>query len=176
MTQQGPVGRIALAMVSASSLALSGCATLGSGPNGEMTELDRATGRCVAAVAVGALIGAAVGNNVGDGNAGRGAALGAGAGGIACLIIREAAKEKDAILAYQRDAASQGTAARNEWVGKSGRRMVMSVEIEGDDRAVVAEAPLCRYSNSTVEIEGMGTAPLGRQRWCRAIDGNWTVA
>lgn len=175
-----PAMRYVVTAVVAGSLAVSGCATMGSGAGGAMTELDKANGRCVAAVLVGALAGAIVGNNVGDGEAGRGAAIGAGAGGLACLIIREAAREKDAILAYQREAAERGTAGREEWVAESGKRMVMSVEVLEDDRVLQAEAgvpqPLCRYSSSTVQIEGMGTAPLGRQRWCRGDDGTWVVA
>lgn len=177
--QRSRIGRIVIG-VSVVSVLTASCATMGSGPDGQMTELDRAGGRCVAAVVVGSLLGAVVGNNVGGGNAGRGALIGAGAGGIACAIIREAAKEKDAILAYQMQAAQNGTAGRNEWVSASGKRMVMSVEVEADNSMTVlaegAPAPFCRYSNSTVEIDGMGSAALGRQRWCRGADGAWTVS
>ncbi len=168
------------------SAAVSGCATTGSSGGG--TALDRAQGQCIAAVTVGVLLGAALGNNIGDGNAGRGALLGAGAGGIACAIIAEAAREREAVLAHQRAAATEGTSSRSEWVSNSGRRVVMNVQVEPDPDEVAtadyaasdasAEVPTlrCRYSTSTMEIAGMGSASLGRQRWCQQADGTWQTA
>lgn len=176
----------AMAAIVLASTSITGCATTGTG--GGRTALDRAQGQCVAAVAVGALLGAAIGNNVGDGNAGRGALLGAGAGGIACAIIAEAARERDEVLARQQAAAAAGAASRSEWVANSGRRVIMNVQVEpdpeapaaGDDAAsdATSEVPSrrCRYSTSTMEVAGMGSASLGRQRWCQQADGTWQVA
>ncbi len=164
---------------------VSGCVTMSGGGG---TALDRAQGQCVAAIAVGTLVGAAIGNNVGDGNAGRGAVLGAGVGGIACMVIAEAARERDQVLARQQAAAAAGAASRSEWVTTSGRRAVMSVQIEPDPEApaasdyaasdATADAPplRCRFSTSTMEIAGMGSASLGRQRWCQQLDGSWQAA
>lgn len=169
---------------------VSGCATT-SGQGGGRSELDRAQGRCVAAVAVGTILGAVVGNNVGSGNAGRGALIGAGVGGVACAIIAEAARERDRVLEYQRMAAMNGEGARNEWVAESGRRMVMTVAVEDSDDlvavaadqqatnadAATAVAPRrCRYSTSSISVEGMGETAIGRQRWCQTDAGEWEMA
>ncbi len=176
--------RRALAAVAATALMVSGCATTGGGSGGPMSELDRANGRCVASVLLGAVAGAIVGNNVGDGNAGRGAAIGATAGGVYCIVIREAAREKDAILAYQAAAAQRGSAGTDQWTAASGKRMVMNTTVEENvaetaavaDSGVSAPQARCRFSTSSVTIEGTGAASLGRQKWCENEDGNWVMA
>lgn len=159
------VGWAALCAV---ALTTTGCATMGSG-GGYATELDRANAQCVGAVVIGGLLGAVAGNNIGDGNAGRGALIGAGAGGVACVIIREAARERDAVIRYQREAAASGMNKRSEWVGASGKRFVMDTVVQADTASDSGQR--CSYSTSTVNIEGMGAAPIGRQRWCEGPDG-----
>ncbi len=212
------------ALATAAALTLSGCATTGSGSGEPMSELDKANVRCGAAVIIGGLIGGAIGNNVGDGNGRRGAVIGAGLGGVYCLVIREAARERDAILAYQRDQAKLGLGGRHEWVGESGKLMVMDVTIDetagsemdqitttagmtrppagapastseaattadlnrmqagvavaaaAPTALAVAGTPRCVYSRSSLTVEGMGAADLGRQRWCEGPDGRMRLA
>ena len=81
-----------VAAVAIGSVALSGCATLGTSSGPKTIEEKIAT--CAAMVVIGAGLGAIIGNNTGSGDAGRGAGVGAAVGLGACAIW----------LAYQNEA------------------------------------------------------------------------
>lgn len=151
---------------------LAGCATT-SGPQPQQTEVERAIGKCVASVAVGALLGAVVGNNTGNGDAKRGAVTGAAAGGVACAVLLAVASEKDRILAAQRNAVAMGGVQNASYRGEDGSARNVRTRTE---EAQVADGRLCRYATTEVEIPGKGSAPVGRQLYCRDAAGDWGPA
>ena len=141
------------------------------------SSIDKAIGRCVASVAVGALLGAVVGNNTGRGNAGRGAVLGAAAGGVVCAVLLKVAKDKDALLAHQRDAVAQGGLQRATFEGHDGPVTLVTNTRDANLETTPGQEPrVCRYAESQVQLEGSQQADLGSQLYCRNADGDWSIA
>lgn len=174
VTARRKTSSIACALVIASLVA--GCATSDSSGQPK-SELDKAIGRCVVSVGVGAVLGAIAGNNSGRGNAGRGAVIGAAAGGVICAVMLKVAKDKDAILARQQAAVAQGVSQRTSFQGKEGQVEVATRVRDAAPMPAKGDAPprVCRYADSTVTVSS-GQAALAPQLYCRTDAGDWTIA
>ncbi|WP_165184300.1 YMGG-like glycine zipper-containing protein [Caulobacter soli] len=146
-------------------------------PRVPKSQIDRAIGRCVATVAIGALLGAAVGNNSGRGNAGRGAVIGAAAGGVVCAVILKVAKDKDALLAHQQEAVALGGMQRATFEGHDGPVTLITKSRDVEQPATsIGPVRVCRYAESQVELGTEQQADLGSQLYCRTEGGDWTIA
>lgn len=73
----------------------------------ERTEVEKARGKCVAAVLFGGIAGALIGRATGKKNVAEGAVIGLAAGAGACAMIMATAKQKDRIIAAQISAARE---------------------------------------------------------------------
>ena len=145
---------------------------------GPKSEIDKAIGRCVASVLIGGLVGAAIGNNTGRGNAGRGAALGAAAGGAVCVVLLKVAKDKQALMDYQREQVAQGGLQRATFTGREGAPVTLVTQTREAqlDAPESAEPRVCRYADSKVELGDDQQADLGSQLYCRSDNGDWAIA
>lgn len=154
---------------------LAGCATT-SDASAPRTEMDRAIGQCVGTVLVGTLLGGVIGNNTGNGNAGRGAAVGASLGAAACGVLLAVASEKDRILAAQRAAVGAGGLQTASYQGSDGALRTVRTRTEDAPREVAGDNRICRYASTEIELAGKGTAPIGKQLYCRDEAGDWAIA
>lgn len=140
------------------------------------TEVEKAMGKCAAGILVGALAGAVIGNNSGDGDAKRGAAIGAVAGVGFCAVLMTMANERDKrqIADAQAMAAQDGIAQRRQYVGNDGLKRTVAVSSEDIyDNSLSASPRLCRRLNTTLEVEGKGSAVVPNEVVCRQDDGSW---
>jgi hypothetical protein len=141
------------------------------------SQIDKAIGRCIASVAIGALLGAAIGNNSGQGNAGRGAVLGAAAGGVVCAVLLKVAKDKEALLQHQREAVALGGAQRTTFQGHDGPITLITNTRDVEPTAdATGPTRLCRMADSQVELADAQQASLGAQLYCRDDAGDWAIA
>jgi hypothetical protein len=169
-----PKSLTAFCCVALLSLPMAGPAQAAKAPK---SQIDKAIGRCVASVAIGALLGAAVGNNSGRGNAGRGAVIGAAAGGVVCAVILKVAKDKDALLAHQREAVVLGGMQRTTFEGHDGPVTLITNSRDVEQPASSTEpVRVCRFAESQVELGADQQADLGSQLYCRSDDGDWIIA
>lgn len=154
------------------------------------TEVEKASGKCIAAVLGGALLGGLVGGK-------KGALIGAGAGSVVCVILQVNAKNKDKIIAGQIAAAANSENGyysevmmddQNRPVGfvaQSGpSEMVegsklISVRYNDASSGSVISAPLdtggqeCRQVNSGMSYGENQTTLLPAQIVCRTSEGDW---
>ncbi|HMC93110.1 MAG TPA: hypothetical protein VKI45_11675 [Allosphingosinicella sp.] len=154
------------------------------------TEVDKAGGKCVAAIIGGAVLGALLG---GKRHRGEGIAIGIGAGAAGCAVMMATAKHRDRILAAQREAAQAGwrgvryavltddnghgmrLASQTEEAQVSGA-LIPARYKEGGQKMVspdMGEGPRqCRRVSS--ELTGTdGSAKLSPQLFCRTAQGRW---
>lgn len=162
------------------SIALISISLLGGGEaqaKAPKSEIDKAISRCVASVVIGGLLGAVIGGSSGRGNAGKGALIGTAAGGAVCVVLIKVAKDKDALLAAQRQQVAMGGEQETNLQGREGP-MVLRSKIEDVTPISTGTTPsqICRYATSEVEVPGSGAAPLGRQLYCRNGAGDWDVS
>lgn len=161
------------------------------------TEVEKARGKCVAAIIGGALLGGIVGRVAGGkNNTAEGAVLGAAAGSLTCAIIMSNAKRKDRIIAAQIASATyqarpfmaefgddngmpmtfQGMSGQSEHLTAQQLRPVRYAGLDGQPVASpVPEAAghECRAVNSTLTDASGNVGALPQQYVCRSADGNW---
>ena len=182
-----------IAVVLALSLTAS-CATTGAGGR-PATEVEKAMGQCVAAVAIGALAGAIIGNNTGSGDADRGARRGALVGVGVCVVLIAMANQRDRerIAQLQIQAAANGQNQVDTYPGNDGRTHRIETWYKGDvpDPEYIAQPPptavdptpapaaaarLCRHVDTRLTVQGAArTATINDQIVCRNPDGQWAV-
>lgn len=154
------------------------------------TEVEKASGKCIAAVLGGALLGGLIGGK-------KGALIGAGAGSVVCVILQVNAKNKDKIIAGQIAAAANAengyysevmTDDQGRPVGFAaqagpsetveGSRLI-SVRYADASAGSVISAPLdtggqeCRQVNSGMSYGENQTTLLPAQITCRNSEGDW---
>lgn len=140
------------------------------------SEIDKAIGKCVASVAIGGVLGALAG---GRHHAGQGALAGAAIGGVVCVVLLKAAKDKQAMLDIQRQQVAMGGVQTTSFNGQEGDQLVMTTTVRDVTPAALGSNPpsrFCRYADSNVEIVGTGSAPLGNQLYCRNDAGDWEIS
>lgn len=182
------LGMALTSAVMATTLAVSGCATTGSGA--PLTTEQKIAG-CVATIAVGALAGAIIGNNTGSGDAGRGAAWGAAAGGAACAVwlAFENEKDKRRMAEAQLAALQANESYTDTWTGEDGRARTVTVvpssetayvpasaansaaAAPSDAAAPAAATKICRPMTTTATVDGQSQTI--EEIWCRDASGNY---
>lgn len=162
----------------------------------EKTEVEKARGKCVAAVLGGALLGALAGRAISKKGTLAGAGLGAVAGGAACAVIMANAKKADQIIAAQiasaryQDAAYtttfaaddgstttfEGRAAASQTIDAAYLRPVKYMTLDGVNTAspeLAAGGQDCREVSSSLTGAGSGRADLPKQYVCRTPNGDY---
>lgn len=154
------------------------------------TEVEKATGRCIAAVLGGALLGGIIGGK-------KGVAIGAGAGSLLCVILQVNAHNKDKIIAGQIAAAANAEDGRYTEIMEDDQKRPLafvaqageSQLIEGSKLAAVrytsasagaiaspvldAGGQECRQVNSVMSYGDNQTTVLPAQMVCRTSEGDW---
>ena len=154
------------------------------------TEVEKATGKCVAAVLGGALLGGLLGGK-------KGAVIGAGAGSLMCVILQVNARNKDKIIAGQIAAAAAAENGQYSevmqdeqnrplvFVAQAGPSQLvdgsklMSVQYSTPGSGSVSSPSLdtggheCRQVNSAMSYGENQTSLLPAQIVCRTSDGDW---
>lgn len=160
-------------------------------PKYAKTEADKAIGKCVAAVIGGALIGAFA---AGKKNRGTGALVGAAAGGAVCAVLMANAKQKDRILAAQRETARRNALYSESFADDNGNPVLYrgqvskTAEIDGAQLIPVKYSALgggsaispqlgtggreCRFVESAVG-SAQGAAGIPAQAFCRTDAGDY---
>jgi len=185
-----------IASVVVAGMLAASCATTGGAGGGQArTEVEKAMGTCVAAIAVGALVGAVIGNNTGSGSADRGAGAGAllGAGACGVLLVMANARDKQRIAELQIAAAAAGSSQSATYTGDDGKMRRIETVVRGDvpdpeytpsatpapdatTPAPTAAPRLCRRVDTTMAVEGAQTvASVNNQITCREADGTWVT-
>jgi hypothetical protein len=176
--------RKSIVVVLSATLAL-GPALTAQAATRQRTEVEKAMGKCAASVIGGALLGAVIGNNTGDGDARRGATIGAVAGVGFCAVLIAMANDRDKrqIAEAQALAAEQGGTQTRQYVGNDGLKRSVSIKavdfhptpanVSAGDRAAQPDR-LCRRLNTTLEVEGKGTAVVPNEVVCRNDDNTWS--
>lgn len=154
------------------------------------TEVEKATGKCIAAVLGGALLGGIIGGK-------KGALIGAGAGSVICVILQVNAHNKDKIIAGQISAAanSENGYYSEIMVDNQNRPVAFAAQsgqiemVEGSNLIPVRynNASLgtvtsdvldtggqeCRQVNSGMSYGENQTTLLPSQVVCRNSEGDW---
>lgn len=163
------------AIVTAASMALSGCATTGSG---EPRTVEQKIAACVGIVLAGAALGAIIGNNTGSGDAQRGAGRGALVGVGVCAIwwAFNNQRDRERIAQMQMAAASTGQPQSQRWIDPEGRERQVFVAPSTATEMLVPnngapERRLCRQLNTTASVAGASDAMS--ETTCRNPDGSW---
>ena len=120
------------------------------------TEVDRTIGKCIAAVAAGAILGALIG---GRRNAGSGAAIGAGVGVGACAIMMSIANEHDRerLRQLQLQSLNSGQSQTDQWRTADGQDASATVTASSVVQVTApksSEVLNCRRVNTQVESQG----------------------
>lgn len=175
----------AVAVASAFSMLLGGCAT-GGDPNAPRTALDRSVGQCVASIAAGALLGALLGAATGSRNAGKGAAIGAGAGTVACAVIIAMNNKEDRERLQQSRLAAlkSGTDDTTRYVGTDGNSRVIhtsvqTVPVPSAPKPAAATASNvtgpCRRAQMQISVQNKGATTLDPELVCQTASGDWVA-
>jgi len=162
-----------VAIVAAASLAVSACATTGSG---EPLTVEQKIARCAGMVLVGALVGTLAG-----GDDRRNAAIGAGLGGAACAVwlAFENQRDRERIAQMQLAAASTGQTQAQRWIGEGQDTRQRDVTVAASTQTEMVlpgaqERRICRTLNTTASVDGRSDSMS--EVWCRGSDGNWAAA
>lgn len=149
---------------------LAGCATTGAG-GAPQTAMQRAVGRCMITVGLGAVLGAAIGNNTGSGNAGRGAVRGALAGGALCAVMMAMANAEDRarVAAVEAEALEKDEMVTAHYVGSDGRERVI------ESRSYAVPAPTLIATATAGDSTTPAAATTTEARVCRATQTQLTV-
>lgn len=170
--------RAGLVVTTAVALALAGCQTTGGsgGAGGGGSALDSAVGRCVAAVAGGAIVGALIGAAAGGGNrVGYGALGGAAVGGLACAVLTALDnQDKARIRQAQIEAVSLNQSRALSYAGSDGRQR--EIVVRPGAPATANGQTACRMTDGEIAVAGAGATQLPPQRVCRTPDGEWLPA
>ena len=173
----------AVAMASAMSLMLSGCATTSGDPNAPRTALDRSVGQCIGSIAAGAILGALLGAATGNRNVGKGAAIGAGVGTVACaVIIAMNNKEDRERLQQSRMAAlKSGSDDTTQYTGTDGNSRVIhtsvqTVPVPSAPKTASANSNItgpCRRAQVQITLQNKGATTLDPETVCQTAAGDW---
>lgn len=120
------------------------------------TQVERTMGRCVVAVAGGALVGAFLG---GRRNAGRGALIGAGAGiGICAYMMSVAsARDKERLRELQLQAMNSGQTVQDQWQTSDGKMAAASIttsKVVQVSATKSADVLNCRRATTHLSVNG----------------------
>lgn len=164
---------MAISAVMAASLALSGCATTGSG---EPTTVEQRIARCAGLVLAGAVLGTLAG-----GDDRRNAAIGAAIGGATCAVwwAMDNQRDRERIAQMRLAAATTGEPQQDHWIGEGQDRRERNVAVAASPSQEMVvpgaqETRLCRTLNTTATIQGQSNAMS--EVWCRGSDGTWAAA
>ncbi|MDR3508595.1 MAG: hypothetical protein P4L64_11905 [Caulobacteraceae bacterium] len=124
------------------------------------TEVDRTIGKCIAAVAAGALVGALIG---GRRNAGSGAAIGAGLGVGACAIMMSVANahDRERLRELQLQSLNSGQSRSDQWRTSDGHEASATVTASNVVQVTAqksSEVLNCRRINTQVDAQGRDTS------------------
>lgn len=184
--------------ISLIALLVSGCTTTSSNTSSgatvtrtatvspvRQTEMQKAVGRCIATVGVGAVLGGVLGSLSGR-NTAAGAMAGAAVGAGACAVLVQvaAAEDQARIRELEREAIRANATQKRQITTKSGQVATVRTTVQpAPAPAVRAPAPAaapkatpqftaCRYSTQSVEVAGHA-ASASKQLWCRVDSGEW---
>lgn len=172
------IKRTLIAVLTAASVALAGCAT---GSSDQPRTVQQKIAACVGMALVGGLIGAAIANNTGNGNADRGVAPGvvAGLGVCAVWLAFENRRDRERIAQMHNAAAMTGQPQSQSWIGPDGRQRQVNVTPSTTTEMIVPqngvqERRICRQLNTTASVDKSSD---NMAEWtCRGPDGNWSSA
>jgi hypothetical protein len=132
------------------------------------SEVQKATGKCVAAVFFGGILGGVVGGAV-DGR--RGAARGLGSGAIVCALIMSTAKRKDRIIAAQIAAASaQNGSFSTSFNDDNGRPIQLQTQASTPQTIEGARLTPVKYEVSGGQVASPVLDTGGQE--CRVVSGS----
>lgn len=121
------------------------------------TEVEKAMGRCAAAVIGGALLGAIAGNQ--SNQAGRGAAVGAAVGAGVCAMMMSVAssRDKENLRLLQLQAVNTGQPQAQEWRTSDGQAVsavVNASNVVEISAPKTQEVVQCRRANTRLTMDG----------------------
>jgi hypothetical protein len=141
------------------------------------TEVEKATGKCIATVAGGALLGAGLGALIGGGKGARIGAIGGGAAGATvCAVLIANAKHKDQIIRAQLAAASSpdGTYS-SSWTDDKGNPVAFTAQAGTMQQVDGARLIPVRYQGVDGTQRTSAALDTGG-RDCREVSGSFAGA
>ena len=159
-------------------------ACVGSGPNGQMTALDKSINECAGSLLIGTALGALAGAAINH-KAGQGALYGAGAGGVMCAVFlaMNNAQDKARVRQSEIAAATSGNATTDQYVGNDGATRVIKTSVQSVSPPVNLASNAgpngeqfvgpCRRTQTNISVQGQGQASLDPEVVCRTAQGDW---